>query len=61
MSGRVVYGRALARTLGFPTANIAIGHHRRALAGVYAVEVEGPLAANRQWPILVLSPPLPKA
>lgn len=42
ISGRVVYGRALARTLGFPTANIAIGNYRRALCGVYAVEVEGP-------------------
>jgi len=42
ISGRVVYGRALARTLGFPTANVAIGNYRRALSGVYAVEVEGP-------------------
>ncbi|MEY4590230.1 MAG: hypothetical protein RL497_2306 [Pseudomonadota bacterium] len=42
ISGRVGYGRALARSLGFPTANVHIGHHRRALAGVYAVEVEGP-------------------
>ncbi|HEY6529442.1 MAG TPA: bifunctional riboflavin kinase/FAD synthetase [Cellvibrionaceae bacterium] len=42
ISGRVGYGRALARSLGFPTANVHIGHYRRALAGVYAVEVEGP-------------------
>lgn len=42
ISGRVGYGRALARSLGFPTANVHIGKHRRALSGVYAVEVEGP-------------------
>jgi riboflavin kinase / FMN adenylyltransferase len=42
ISGRVGYGRALARSLGFPTANVHIGHYRRAVSGVYAVEVEGP-------------------
>jgi riboflavin kinase / FMN adenylyltransferase len=42
MSGCVGYGRALARSLGFPTANVHIGNYRRALSGVYAVEVEGP-------------------
>ncbi|MCH8550499.1 MAG: bifunctional riboflavin kinase/FAD synthetase [Natronospirillum sp.] len=37
MSGRVIYGQQLGRQLGFPTANIAIGHHRRAVNGVYRV------------------------
>lgn len=40
--GRVMHGKKLGRTLGFPTANIALGTHARrrkpALAGVYAVE-----------------------
>ena len=41
MSGRVVHGDKLGRTIGFPTANIYL--HRRAtpLMGVYAVEVFG--------------------
>ena len=37
MSGKVIYGQQLGRELGFPTANIAIGHHRRAVNGVYRV------------------------
>lgn len=41
MSGRVVHGDQLGRTIGYPTANIYL--HRRAtpLLGVYAVEVFG--------------------
>jgi riboflavin kinase / FMN adenylyltransferase len=41
MSGRVVHGDQLGRTIGYPTANIYL--HRRAtpLMGVYAVEVFG--------------------
>lgn len=37
LAGRVIYGQQLGRTLGFPTANIAIGPHRRAVDGVYRV------------------------
>lgn len=39
MSGKVIHGQHLGRQLGFPTANIAIGHHRRAVDGVYRVHV----------------------
>lgn len=38
LSGRVVHGRKLGRTLGFPTANIHLPHRKPALAGVFAVE-----------------------
>ncbi len=41
MMGRVMYGRQLARTLGAPTANIAIGRYRSPLLGVFAVRVWG--------------------
>ena len=37
ISGRVVHGEKLGRTLGFPTANVALGRHRPPLAGVFAV------------------------
>lgn len=41
MSGRVVRGKQLGRTLGFPTANIRIKHPRSPLTGVFVVRVEG--------------------
>ena len=41
MSGRVVGGRRLGRTLGFPTANIRLGRRRPPLRGVFAVRVGG--------------------
>lgn len=40
IGGRVVHGRKLGRTLGFPTANIAL-RGTTALAGIYAVQVRG--------------------
>ena len=40
LDGTVTEGRKLARTLGFPTANIALGDVLRPLYGVYAVRVE---------------------
>lgn len=39
VSGRVIYGRQLGRSIGFPTVNISMGWQRTALQGVYAVEV----------------------
>ena len=42
ISGKVVYGRQLGRTLGFPTANLELHRLRAPLSGVYAVDVSGP-------------------
>jgi len=39
MSGRVAHGEKLGRTLGFPTANIAL-RRRPPLAGIFAVDAE---------------------
>lgn len=41
ISGKVVYGRQLGRSLGFPTANLELHRLRAPLSGVYAVEVTG--------------------
>ncbi len=41
ISGRVVHGDALGRTLGFPTANLPLRRCVSPVKGVYAVEVEG--------------------
>ena len=40
MSGHVVHGRKLGRSLGFPTANIPL-HYRPPLSGIFAVRVHG--------------------
>jgi riboflavin kinase/FMN adenylyltransferase len=41
MSGRVVYGKALGRTLGFPTANLRLMRRKSPVWGVLAVRVHG--------------------
>ena len=41
ISGRVVHGDALGRTLGFPTANLPLRRSVSPVKGVYAVEVHG--------------------
>lgn len=41
ISGRVVHGDALGRTLGFPTANVPLRRVVAPVRGVYAVEVRG--------------------
>ena len=41
MRGRVVAGRQLGRTLGFPTANIRLRRRRLPLEGIFAVRVHG--------------------
>jgi riboflavin kinase/FMN adenylyltransferase len=46
IAGRVAHGRKLGRSLGFPTANIAI-RYKPPLTGVYAVRVHGLGAAPR--------------
>lgn len=42
MSGRVVEGAKLGRTLGFPTANIRLHRRVSPLSGIFAVRVFGP-------------------
>lgn len=37
LSGRIIYGRQLGRTIGVPTANVALGRYRSSVQGVYAV------------------------
>jgi riboflavin kinase/FMN adenylyltransferase len=44
MSGHVIHGQKLGRTLGFPTLNLRVAH-RPALAGIFVVQVHG-LAAQ---------------
>ncbi len=41
ISGHVVHGQKLGRTLGFPTLNLRIAHHRPAVLGIYVVQVHG--------------------
>lgn len=41
ISGRVVHGNALGRTIGFPTANILLKGRQMPVNGVYAVKVNG--------------------
>jgi riboflavin kinase/FMN adenylyltransferase len=38
ITGRVTHGKKLGRTLGFPTANVALSGRKPALAGVFAVK-----------------------
>ncbi|HKM16300.1 MAG TPA: bifunctional riboflavin kinase/FAD synthetase [Marinospirillum sp.] len=42
ISGRVVHGRKLGRTLGVPTANLLLGDRKPALNGVFSVLVKMP-------------------
>jgi riboflavin kinase/FMN adenylyltransferase len=48
MSGRVVRGRRVGRSLGYPTANVDLRRRQSAVRGIYAVRVhgllEGPVA-----------------
>jgi riboflavin kinase/FMN adenylyltransferase len=48
ISGRVVRGSQLGRTLGFPTANLRFGGKVPALSGIFAARVHG--AAAHPWP-----------
>jgi riboflavin kinase/FMN adenylyltransferase len=41
ISGRVVAGDRIGRTLGFPTANIRMRHNRPPLQGIFAVRMHG--------------------
>lgn len=48
IGGRVVRGRQLGRTLGYPTANLRFDDKQPALSGVYATRVHG--VGDRPWP-----------
>ncbi len=48
MTGRVVRGNRLGRTLGFPTANLQIERRRPPVQGIFAVRVRG--AADAELP-----------
>ncbi|WP_050475707.1 bifunctional riboflavin kinase/FAD synthetase [Herbaspirillum rhizosphaerae] len=41
ISGHVVHGKKLGRTIGFPTLNMRVGHKRPALSGIFIVQVHG--------------------
>lgn len=41
MSGKVVMGEKLGRTLGFPTANVDLRRKQSAVMGIFAVRVQG--------------------
>ncbi len=48
IGGRVVRGRQLGRTLGYPTANLRFGGKVPALRGIYATRVHG--VGDAPWP-----------
>ncbi|MBR7779409.1 bifunctional riboflavin kinase/FAD synthetase [Undibacterium rugosum] len=39
ISGHVIHGQKLGRTIGFPTLNLRIAHHRPATTGIFIVKV----------------------
>jgi riboflavin kinase/FMN adenylyltransferase len=41
ISGHVVHGKKLGRTLGFPTLNLRVAHRHPALSGIFVVQVHG--------------------
>ncbi|MGE0807998.1 MAG: bifunctional riboflavin kinase/FAD synthetase [Burkholderiaceae bacterium] len=45
ISGRVIHGRKLGRTIGFPTLNLRIPFVRPAVSGIFVVRVHGVHAA----------------
>lgn len=45
MSGHVIHGKKLGRTIGFPTLNLAVRNRHPALNGIFVVQVHGLAAA----------------
>lgn len=41
ISGHVIHGKKLGRTIGFPTLNLRVAHKRPALLGIFVVQVHG--------------------
>lgn len=52
ISGRVISGDRLGKSLGFPTANVQLKHNRPPLSGIFAVEVEMEAPALDAPPLL---------
>lgn len=50
ISGHVLHGRKLGRTLGFRTLNLRFPHHRAAAMGIFVVRVHGLLPHDRALP-----------
>jgi riboflavin kinase/FMN adenylyltransferase len=50
ISGRVMFGQQLGRTIGVPTANLNLRRLRAPLSGVYAVEITGAVEINGASP-----------
>ncbi len=48
IAGRVVHGKQLGRTLGYPTANLRFANKTPALRGIYATWVHG--VSAQPWP-----------
>ena len=48
ISGRVMHGDKIGRTIGFPTCNIQLKHRSPPMMGIYTVSVEG--LAEHPWP-----------
>ena len=41
VSGHVIHGKKLGRTIGFPTLNLRVAHRHPALTGIFVVRVHG--------------------
>lgn len=41
ISGHVIHGQKIGRTIGFPTLNLRVAHNRPALSGIFVVQVHG--------------------
>ena len=48
MSGHVIHGKKLGRTIGFPTLNLAVAHRHPVLSGIFVVQVHD--VTNRPLP-----------
>lgn len=49
IEGRVEHGDKRGRTIGFPTANLALGDYQRPAAGVYAIRAGVDQGAQTRW------------
>jgi riboflavin kinase/FMN adenylyltransferase len=49
IEGRVEQGDRRGRTIGFPTANVALGDHLRPAAGVYAIRAGIEREGGTEW------------